>query len=264
MRELVSKMMLYRKEEEELEEDVKIDNTFNPTRQYFYQTLFYRALNPHAADVPPLDPLIHSYLTPEHRTHAAAASTAKLVKKEFKLVRKFNLEEKKNKAKAVMWKDIIGELAHTTPPNDPQETADTEYVKPVLKFSVEDEEEEARFNPSNPLQSFRRMVSFSKRDLVGEALKFMNNYILQRLAYSITNESYKHIAECAVEMRQACLSQQEETYWDDWFTDLALRNAKFYEYLRHEGVGLLRGSNLEIFRPLVLHQEIVEEIVDLD
>lgn len=95
-------------------------------------------------------------------------------------------------------------------------------------------------------------------------MKFMNNYILQRLAYSITNESYKHIGECAIEMRQACLSQQEEDYWDDWFTELSLKNGKFYEYLRGEGVGLIKGNNVEIFRPVFLHEEVIEDVIDLD
>jgi hypothetical protein len=53
-----------------MEEDVRVENTFNPTRQYFYQTVFYRALSPDAVDIPPLDPVIRKYLTPENRTFA--------------------------------------------------------------------------------------------------------------------------------------------------------------------------------------------------
>lgn len=49
------------------------------------------------------------------------------------------------------------------------------------------------------------------------------------------------------------MSQQEEAYWDDWFNDLRKRNEKFYEHLRREGLGLIKGSNVEIFRPMVLH-----------
>lgn len=54
-----------------------MENTFNPTRQYFYQTIFYRAMAPDAEDIPPLDPVITKYLTPETRTYHAAASYAR-------------------------------------------------------------------------------------------------------------------------------------------------------------------------------------------
>lgn len=171
VKDMISRMMLYNKVDDDFEEEVKIENTFNPTRQYFYQTLFYRALNDNAADVPPLDPVIKTYLTPELKTHKAAAPLAKEIKKEFKLIKKFNLEDKKNKAKAVMWKDIIGELTQHDSEKKAmlmlEETEEVEYTKPALKFSADDEEDDAKFNPSNPLQSFRRMVSFNKRDLVG-------------------------------------------------------------------------------------------------
>jgi hypothetical protein len=46
VRKLVDKMMLFHEEPDGREiEQTKIDNMFNPYRQYFYQTLFYRALN---------------------------------------------------------------------------------------------------------------------------------------------------------------------------------------------------------------------------
>lgn len=57
---LVEKMMLF---DEDGEEEVKVENTFNPHRQYFYQSIFYRALND-AEDLPPLDPVIKNYMTP--------------------------------------------------------------------------------------------------------------------------------------------------------------------------------------------------------
>lgn len=92
----------------------------------------------------------------------------------------------------------------------------------------------------------------------------MNNYILQKLIYSITTESFKQIGECASEMRNACISQQEQNYWDDWFNEMSEKNAAFYLYLRSQGLGLIKGDNVEIFRPSSLHQEIIEEVCDLD
>lgn len=108
-----------------------------------------------------------------------------------------------------MWKDIIGELQQQKPEEDTAASMEEEaFVKPALKFNADDEDEQARFNPSTPVVSFKRMVAFNKRDLVGEALKSLSNYVLQRLAYSITSEAYAHLGECALEMRNGCVSQQ--------------------------------------------------------
>lgn len=71
------------------------------------------------------------------------------------------------------------------------------------------EDEDVKFNPINPIWSFKKMVSFNKKDLVSEGLKYMTNYIMQKLAYCITNEAYKHLKECAEEMRTACVSERE-------------------------------------------------------
>jgi hypothetical protein len=40
-------------------------------------------------------------------------------------------------------------------------------VKPAMKFSADEEEDDVKFNPSNPIHSFKKMVGFNKRDLVG-------------------------------------------------------------------------------------------------
>lgn len=81
VRGLIERMMLWRRGEEDLEEEVKVEATFNPARQYFYQTLFYRALNQDAVDIPPLDPVIKAYLTPEARIYEATKGLLKDVRK---------------------------------------------------------------------------------------------------------------------------------------------------------------------------------------
>lgn len=45
IKELIQKMMLVRNNGEDVEELVKVESTFNPQRQYFYQCIFYKALN---------------------------------------------------------------------------------------------------------------------------------------------------------------------------------------------------------------------------
>lgn len=53
------------------------------------------------------------------------------------------------------------------------------------------------------------MVNFNREDLVNLAFAHMNDYIFHKLAYSITEEAYKHLIECATELRNACMSEQE-------------------------------------------------------
>ncbi len=78
-----------------------------------------------------------------------------------------------------------------------------------MKFLADDEDEDIKFNPINPISSFKKMVSYNKKDLVGEGLKYMTNYIMQKLAYCFTNQAYKHLKECAEQMRNACVSERE-------------------------------------------------------
>ena len=60
------------------------------------------------------------------------------------------------------------------------------YIKPAHKFAFEQEEDDMGFNPSNPIVTFKIMMSFNKEDLVLKALKEMNQYILNKLAFSVT------------------------------------------------------------------------------
>lgn len=45
VREMVQKMMIYRKSGEEEIEELKQEHTYSPTKWYFYQTVFHRALS---------------------------------------------------------------------------------------------------------------------------------------------------------------------------------------------------------------------------
>ena len=59
-----------------------------------------------------------------------------------------------------------------------------------------------------PVSSFRKMVSYNKEDLVSTALNAMTNYIKNKIDFSVTEEAFKHLTECANELRNACASEQ--------------------------------------------------------
>jgi len=84
---MISNMILYRKNDDDEKEELKIENTFNPTRQYFFQAIFYRALS-EDGELPPLDPAIKRYLTPEEKIFEGTQEQMKSFRKEFKLVKK--------------------------------------------------------------------------------------------------------------------------------------------------------------------------------
>ncbi len=71
----------------------------------------------------------------------------------------------------------------------------------------------------------------------------MNNYIISKLGYAVTEEAFKHLTECASELRQGCITQQEQTYWDNWFNEIRYNSPTFYDHLKAQGLGLIRGDN---------------------
>ncbi len=73
-------MQLYKRSDDSELEQLKIENTFNPTHQYFYQTVFYR-VNVQEGEIPTLNPQIAKYLTPELRIYEENKELCKDIKK---------------------------------------------------------------------------------------------------------------------------------------------------------------------------------------
>lgn len=83
-----------------------MENTFNPTRQYFFQSVFHRALS-QEGELPPLNKVIADYLTPEVGIFEQTQPLMKGFKKEFRLNRKELAKEKAAKKQMLTWKQII-------------------------------------------------------------------------------------------------------------------------------------------------------------
>jgi hypothetical protein len=68
-----------------------------------------------------------------------------------------------------VWKDILeGDLSQSTMAEEPM--SDILPGDIGKKFTLDNEDEE-RFNPAEPVISFRKMVNYHKKDLVADALK---------------------------------------------------------------------------------------------
>lgn len=146
VRSLIDQMMLSNSEGEE---ELKVESTFNPQRQYFYQSIFYRAIND-TEELPALDPVIKAYMNVEASKYARTEGLMGDVRKAFKLNKKLNLVDKSSKKQAVIWKDVIKELSTREEPQAMKEEEageQFEYVKPDHKFIFDEEDEEMKFNP---------------------------------------------------------------------------------------------------------------------
>lgn len=188
-------------------EEVRIQNTFNPVHQYFYQTVFYRAIN-NQNQTPDLDPVIKRYITPEERKYAETGQLMKNVKKEFKLNKKELASEKNKDKKAVVWKDI---LTAEERPIDTLSMADTQLEEPALmgkKFNFEDDDQTEHIDHNAPIPSFRKMLTNNHKDLVETALKEMAALIEQKAAIAITKEDIKNIVQYASTLRFGCIEQR--------------------------------------------------------
>ena len=102
------------------------------------------------------------------------------------------------------------------------------------------------------------MVNYNKQDLVSQALKELNQYILNKVTFSVTLEAYRHLSECASELRSACLSQQEQKYWDTWLKDVSITHPTFFNHLKNQGIGYIQESNAEVFKVEALHEEALD------
>lgn len=107
VKQMISMMSLYQVVDNEGKEMVKTDTTFNPTRQYFFQSVFHRVKKPDD-DLPPLDPYIKEYLSPELRFFDDTAGLMPQIRKEFKLTKKeLSKERAAKKQQALFWKDVV-------------------------------------------------------------------------------------------------------------------------------------------------------------
>lgn len=207
VKQMIDNMMLGgTREDGEEEDELKIESTFNPMRQYFYQSIFYRAVNENeSAGLPELDPVIKDYITPERHTFDETAELMPDVKKEFKLVLKQLSKDKPEKSVNVMrWADMLSSTMKDTD----QESNSSLGEVTGKKFNLEDTRGES-FDELRPIQSFREMLTNNKKDLVSEAVKAMSDYIEKKCELLNTPQDLDSILDCAVKLREGCLEQKE-------------------------------------------------------
>jgi len=112
------------------------------------------------------------------------------------------------------------------------------------------------------------MVSNNHMDLVSRALSEIMEYIETRIKLAMAGEKFDQVVLCLTELRVACTTQREEEAWDNWLArNIGTLPAELLLQIKDKGLGYLKRSNSELFRPeskqlTVLKQEL--ELDDLD
>lgn len=100
-------------------------------------------------------------------------------------------------------------------------------------------------------------------DLVSRALSEMMKYIEQKVAATSGNEANEHIIECIKELRVASSKEREEEAWDNWLAgNLRTLPEEMIMMIKNEGIGYLRRSNADLFKPKT--EELTKLVQQLD
>lgn len=99
--------------------------------------------------------------------------------KDFRLVKK-ELAKDKKKENVIGWNDIF-----LSSNRDTDQYSESSYDLPqVQKKWTLDNNKGEEFDPQNPIQSFREMLTNNKMDLVEKALNEMSSYIDKRTSFA--------------------------------------------------------------------------------
>lgn len=94
------------------------------------------------------------------------------------------------------------------------------------------------------------MITNNHMDLVSRALSEMMKYIEQKVAATTGTEAHVHILECLKELRTASGKEREEEAWDNWLAgNLKRLPQELVGLIKQEGLGYLKRSNAELFKP---------------
>lgn len=160
-------------------------STFNPTLQYFYQCVTFRAEHPDMP-LPPLDPNIARYLTPDQHLYNAAKAECDKFASMFAL-REIEVPKKQKK----FYADIIRADGK---PND-----DIPMAEP---FSDQ-------ISEINPVDDFYKLLRDRQVDRVGPAIKQMQDLIIKLVEKSFQGNTYAKALNCLKNLRQGCIDEDE-------------------------------------------------------
>lgn len=207
--------LLYR----ETYEALKINETFNPVLQYFYQCLLHRAFH-EDTQLAPLDPLIANYVRPDKKIFDKASLYISNMVKSFPLTEK---EISDKGAQKVYWREIIQQETENVQNKMAEEAkvaeknGTGEKDKPI---TFEEEERVREISTSKPIEDFKKMLNDKTEDLASKAIEQMTNIIRKFIVESFQGNLYEKALQCLVELRKACIDEDEAPAFNQFLTEL--------------------------------------------
>eukprot|EP00331_Platyophrya_macrostoma_P017586 CAMPEP_0176474710 /NCGR_PEP_ID=MMETSP0127-20121128/43185_1 /TAXON_ID=938130 /ORGANISM="Platyophrya macrostoma, Strain WH" /LENGTH=729 /DNA_ID=CAMNT_0017870191 /DNA_START=31 /DNA_END=2220 /DNA_ORIENTATION=+ len=257
-------LMACEDDEGETFEALKINETFNPVLQYFYQCLLYRAFN-EDNQLPMLDPLIAGYVRPDKKVFDKAQLYVSNMIKSFPLVEKDITD---NKTPKVYWRDIIQQETENVQNKMAEEVKVSERVgdkdKPI---TFEEEERVRNIGTSNPISDFKKMLGDKSEDLASKAIEQMTEIIRKFITESFQGSLYEKALQCLIELRKACIDEDEAPAFNQFLSELKDKYSKgkfgpFWDKVVNDAVTLISkdenktsNASLEEARKFLLAQD---------
>eukprot|EP01112_Ceratiomyxa_fruticulosa_P013430 TRINITY_DN3779_c0_g1_i1.p1 TRINITY_DN3779_c0_g1~~TRINITY_DN3779_c0_g1_i1.p1 ORF type:complete len:745 (+),score=163.09 TRINITY_DN3779_c0_g1_i1:333-2567(+) len=206
-----------------VEEALKPRQTYNPVLQHHYQCLQFRALHPNAP-LPPLDPILASYINPDASLFEKAAPAIEKFQSVFPLKR---TEQAENKLRRKFWgskavedqeirlESYVPDLAGKKRKIASNVNGDDGLsLDKLVSDGVND------VGSVNPVQDFKSMLERRDVDLVDKAITQMKHRILQLINDSIKTQFYQKAYDCLIVLREGCIKESESDQFNQFMQEL--------------------------------------------
>jgi ATP-dependent DNA helicase 2 subunit 2 len=232
----------YTDEDGDRVEALKPSLTFNPTLQYFYQCLTFRAEHP-GAPLPALDSNIEEYLRPDRQMFERAKKQCDRFASMF-VLKEVQEEPKKKK----FYADVLKE-EETLKPKEPENRLATEMISEM-----------------NPVEDFHRLMKDRDVDRVSSAITQMKGIIMRLVEQSFQGNTYSKAIECLKNLRNGCLDEDEVDQFNNFMTSQVLSfqrsHPDFWNMIVQNRITLI--SSRESDRSRVSHQQANDYLVRVE
>lgn len=242
-------------------EACKPKDTYNPALQYFYQCVEHRSLG--GAGLPPVDPAITRYCSPDEDLFDGARSAIQQFRNAFPLTRAERTEKKEKRYWSERWMDAAAHVGlDSYAPGDGGAKAKKKAKTSASSIMADDGGALSMaglvsggtydVGHIHPAQDFRDMLARRDVDLVDKAISQMKERVIRLVDDSIRDQLYPKALECIRVLRQGCIQEEEAEQFNQTLTEMrghyrGKRRDDFWQLIkaRASGISLITHEESE-------------------